>query len=323
MCRLLGYCSRADASVMELIGEPGLDAFTFLSQWHADGWGMAAQDGAGLQVAKSPHRAADDPEYQRLAKERLGDTGLVHLRWATPGLAVQDRNSHPFTRGGFALAHNGAIHPQSELPGLLPPAWERQLTGSTDSERYFLHIMSGLDTHGGDVVAAVADTVRHITGSYVPNSLNAILLAPDALYAISWHDPERIPYASIRERGSPEDPEGYFNLAYQQTADAVVVASTGWPQDGWNVIPNGSVLKLDRGTLSTSVVALLPPVSPALAAWLRRAALPRIRHDQAGRRRPRRRQPRRAPLARPLRARRRPRPAPAAASGRTRRRRPA
>jgi predicted glutamine amidotransferase len=256
MCRLLGYCSRADASVVELIGEPGLDAFTSLSRWHGDGWGMAAQDGAELQVAKSPRRAADDPDYQRLAKERLGDTGLVHLRWATPGLAVQDRNSHPFTRDGFALAHNGAIHPQSRLPELLPPDWERQLTGSTDSERYFLHIMSGLETRGGDVVAAVADTVRRIRASYLPNSLNAILLAPDALYAISWHDPERIPYASIRERGSPEDPAGYFNLAYQATPDAVVVASTGWPQEGWNVIPNGSVLRLDRGTLGTSVVAL-------------------------------------------------------------------
>jgi predicted glutamine amidotransferase len=258
MCRLLGYCSRDQASVVELIGEPGLDAFTSLSRWHADGWGMAAYDGAELHVAKSPARAADDPEYHRLAKERLGDTGLVHLRWATPGLAVQDRNSHPFTRDGFALAHNGAIHPQSRLRELLPPDWERQLTGSTDSERYFLRIMSGLDANGGDMIAAIAGAVRLISGGYTPNSLNAILLAPDALYAISWHDPERIPYASIRERGSPEDPEGYFNLAYQATPDAVVVGSNGWPQESWNVIPNGSVLKVGRDTLATSVVALLP-----------------------------------------------------------------
>jgi hypothetical protein len=108
------------------------------------------------------------------------------------------------------------------------------------------------------MIAAIAGTVRLVSGSYMPNSLNAILLAPDALYAISWHDPERIPYASIRERGSPEDPEGYFNLAYQPTPEAVVVGSTGWPQEGWNVIPNGSVLKVARNTLATSVVALLP-----------------------------------------------------------------
>src|SRR5260370_42182659 len=105
MCRLLGYCSRDQASVVELIGEPGLDAFTYLSRWHGDGWGMAAYDGAGLQVAKSPARAADDPEYQRLAKERLGDTALVHLPRATPGPPVQDRHPHPLTRHGLAPAH--------------------------------------------------------------------------------------------------------------------------------------------------------------------------------------------------------------------------
>jgi predicted glutamine amidotransferase len=257
MCRLLGYCSRGPASVVELLTEPGLDAFTALSQWHRDGWGMAALDGDELRVAKSPRPAGDDPDYHRLAKERLGDTGLVHLRWATPGLAVEDRNSHPFRRGGFALAHNGAIRPQSRLPEMLPPDWERQLDGSTDSERYFLRIMSGLDRHDGDVVAAAADTVWHIRDNYTPNCLNAILLGPRALYAISWHDPDRIPYASIKERGSPEDPAGYFNLAYQQAPDAVVVGSTGWPQRDWIVIPNGSVLEVDRQTLATRVTVLL------------------------------------------------------------------
>jgi predicted glutamine amidotransferase len=149
MCRLLGYCSRDHASVAELITEPGLGAFTALSQWHGDGWGMAARDGGELRVAKSPQRASDDPDYWRLAGQQLGDTGLVHFRWATPGLPVQDRNSHPFIRGDFAMAHHGAIHPQDKLPEMLPPAWERQLTGSTDSERYFLHIMYGLDARGG------------------------------------------------------------------------------------------------------------------------------------------------------------------------------
>ncbi len=248
---MLGYVSRRDASVADLVGEPALRGFTALSQWHADGWGMAARDGAGLRMAKSPHRASDDPDYQRMTMEPLGDIGLVHLRWATPGLPVGDRNTHPFVRGDFALAHNGAIHPQDKLPDMLPSAWEQRLRGCTDSERYFLHIMSRLDPCGGDVAAAVADTVRHIRRCYTPNSLNAILLAPGALYAIAWHDPQRIPHEAIRARGSTEDPDYYFDLAYLVRADAVVVGSTGWPQDGWSVIPNGSVLIVDRATLAT------------------------------------------------------------------------
>jgi predicted glutamine amidotransferase len=265
MCRLLGYCARDHASVTELIGEPGLNAFTALSAWHADGWGIAAQNGGAIQVAKSPRRASDDPDYRRLAAEQLGDTGLVHLRWATPGLAVENANSHPFSYGEFAMAHNGAIHPQDRLPELLPPAWEQRLTSGTDSERYFLHIMSGLDMNGGHVLDAIAGTVAHIRAGYTPNSLNAILLGPDALYAIAWHDPARIPLESIRARNSPEVPELYFDLAYRQTPGAVVVASTGWPQDGWASLPNGSVLVVDRATLATRVEPLLL-VSQARAA---------------------------------------------------------
>jgi predicted glutamine amidotransferase len=256
MCRLMGYVSRRDASVAGLIGEPALRGFTALSQWHADGWGMAARDGAGLRAAKSPLRAGDDPRYQRLAAQPLGDIGLVHLRWATPGLPVEDRNSHPFVRGNYAMAHNGAIHPQDKLPGMLPAGWEEQLNGSTDSERYFLHIMSRLDARGGDMIAAMADTVRHIRLGYTPNSLNAILLAPAALYAIAWHDPQRIPREAIAARGSAEDPDHYFDLAYQARADSVVIGSSGWPQDGWSVIPNGSVLIVDRATLAASTVSL-------------------------------------------------------------------
>ncbi len=184
----------------------------------------------------------------------------MHLRWATPGLAVEDRNSHPFARGEFAMCHNGAIRPQDRLPELLPPEWEQRVAGTTDSERYFLHIMAGIEANGGDVVAAAAGTVRRIRADYTPNSLNAILLAPDALYAIAWHDPERIPVEAIRSRNSPEDPTCYFNLGYRQTDDAVVVASTGWPQDGWGVLPNGSVLAVDRATLELRVEQLLQPV---------------------------------------------------------------
>jgi predicted glutamine amidotransferase len=265
MCRILGYCARDHISVTELIGAPGLTAFTALSAWHRDGWGMAAQNGDGLRVSKSQRQACDDPDYLRLAGEPLGDTGLVHLRWATPGLAVEDRNAHPFVYGEFALAHNGAIHPQDRLAELLPPDWEQQLSSGTDSERYFLHIMSGVDANGGDVVKAVADTVRHISDGYTPNSLNAILLGPDALYAIAWHHPDRIPCESIRARNSPEVPELYFDLAYRQTPEAVIVASTGWPQNGWASLPNGAVLVVDRATLSTRVEPLLP-ISLARAA---------------------------------------------------------
>jgi predicted glutamine amidotransferase len=257
MCRLLAYCSGADASLADLVGADGLRDFTGLCALHGDGWGMAWYDGDEPVVRKSPMRADGEPEYEKLAHEPLSDIGLVHLRWATPGLGVNERNNHPFRYGRHVFAHNGAIHPQDRLAQMLPAEWEARLAGTTDSERYFLLIMSRLAGHGGDMVAAIADAVADIDARFEPNSLNAILLSPDRLYAINWFHRARIPEAKLRSCGRDEDEiTTYFDLAYQTAGDSVVVASSGWPQPGWTPLPDRHVLVADRGTRTTAILPL-------------------------------------------------------------------
>lgn len=257
MCRLLGYCSGDEASLEDLIGADGLRDFTGLCALHGDGWGMAWYEGAEPIVRKSTIRADSAPEYDKLAREPLADLGLVHLRWATPGLGVNERNSHPFRHGEYVFAHNGAIHPQDRLPEMLPEQWERQLAGTTDSERYFLLIMSRLASRGGDMVAAIADAVADIGTRFEPNSLNAILLSPEKLYAISWYHHDRVPETKLRAIGYDESEiAAYFDLAYRATDSAVVVASSNWPQPGWTPLENRHVLVTDRRTLQTEVLPL-------------------------------------------------------------------
>jgi predicted glutamine amidotransferase len=266
MCRLLGYCASRSVSVAGALGDGGLRDFTALSAMHGDGWGMGWYDAAGPHVRKSTLRAADEPGYQHLAARSLGDMGLVHLRWATPGLAISDRNSHPFRYQAFTFAHNGAIHPQERLNEILPAGWEQRLGGTTDSERYFLHIMARLAEHPGDVVAAISDTTHHIERLLQPNSLNAILLAPRTLYAICWHHPDRRPAAQLRRTGHTEaDIEAYFDLSYRAADGTVVVASSGWQQEGWAPVPNRHVLVVDRATLRTSLRPLGMMAAPLTA----------------------------------------------------------
>jgi predicted glutamine amidotransferase len=266
VCRLLGYCTRRPAPLAEVIGEDGLREFTALSAYHSDGWGIAWHDGRRTRVRKSPLRALDDPGYDKLARRRLARLGIVHLRWATPGLSVGTENSHPFSVNEAAMAHNGAIHPQDRLPELLPPTWERLVTGSTDSERYFLHILYRLHANG-DMVTAIRETVASLTAGFTVNSLNAVLITPAALYAVSCHDRSMIPEARLRDRGyagPAEEIARHFDMAYRATADAVVVASSGWPQDpghGWTALPNGHVLIVASDTLRTRIEPLPVPVT--------------------------------------------------------------
>jgi predicted glutamine amidotransferase len=259
MCRLLGYCSRDTASVGELLGAESFRAFTSLSELNRDGWGMAWYAGSRPAAWKSAGRADREPEYDKLAWQPLGDLGLVHLRWATPGLAVSDANTHPFRYGAYAFAHNGAIYPQERLGEMLPAEWERQLVGSTDSERYFLHLMWRLGERDGNLVAAVTDTTADISRRYTASSLNAILLTPDELCAISFHDRSMVPADLLRQFGHADRPDevaAYFDLAYRVTDDAVLVASSGWPMPGWMPLPAGHVMVTDRRTLATSVLPI-------------------------------------------------------------------
>ncbi len=266
MCRLLGYCAHRPTSLAGLIGDQRLREFTALSCFHSDGWGMAWAGGGPMGVRKSPLQASEDPGYDELARRPLGRLGIVHLRAATPGLAVELENTHPFLVDDVAMAHNGAIHPQDRLPELLPTAWEERMTGTTDSERYLLHILSRLQA-GADMVTAIGETAAAITAQFTASSLNALLLTEDALYAVSCHDRSKIPEARMRARGfagSAAELAEHFDLKYRQTADAVVVASSGWPQDprdGWTAVPNGHVLVVDGGTLRTSIEPLPVPVS--------------------------------------------------------------
>lgn len=263
MCRLLGYCARDEAAVADLIGEEGLNALIGLSELHADGWGMAwyeASDSAASEpvIRKSPLRA-DEPLFEKLARQPLSDLGLVHLRWATPGLAINDLNTHPFRYGRYAFAHNGAVHPQDRLGEILPPEWEAQVAGTTESERYLLAIMARLEANGGDMVAAIAEAAEQIERQFAPNSLNAILLSPQFMYGISWHDRAKVPAAKLRARGyenRPDEIACYFDLAYLATNEAVVVASSGWAQDGWKPLPDRHVLVVERTTLTTQVLPL-------------------------------------------------------------------
>jgi predicted glutamine amidotransferase len=241
---LLGWATREPATLVDLLGADDLDAFTDLSSRHGDGWGTAAVTAhgePGVAVQKSATAARDDETFRRWARTAATDLGLAHLRMATLGLGVHHGNTHPFTDGRVAFAHNGSIHPPAALDALLPEDLEGMRRGDTDSERYFLAVLDRLRVAApGEALASAVEAVA-ATARY--SSLNCLLLTPDELYAVCRYDP----VAEVTEHE-----EGYFRLGYRVTADGVVVASSGWGE-GWREIGNGEVLVVRRATLDVAV----------------------------------------------------------------------
>lgn len=261
MCRLFGWVSREPVTAREVLGDESLAAFVRLARYHADGWGAALDGADGPAVEKSTRSADTDPAFAAVLSTRATRAGLVHTRWATPGLPIELRNTHPFTYGGNVFMHNGAIYPVDRLDSILTGPWSSRLQGTTDSEKYFLAVMAEVEQSGSDWPTAIARVIGRLTRDYRPSSLNALLETPSAMYAINDHDPDAAPGSSHSTAGgrAAVDHATHFNLHHHATDDAVIVASSGFvPADanGWGLLPNHTVLVVDKATLTTQLVTL-------------------------------------------------------------------
>jgi predicted glutamine amidotransferase len=243
MCRLLGWATRTPRTLADLLGQRDLDAFTALSCKHGDGWGVAWHTDNGIDLHTSPDAACGSRAYGEWTQHRVSDLGMVHLRWATLGLPVEQANTHPFADHGVAFAHNGSVRPPSSLDELLSEEQRTAMRGTTDSERYFRAVLTAAQDAPLDV--ALAAVVDRIAATKDFTSLNCLLMTPDTLYAACRFDPGK----------RSDEGEDYFHLGYRVTDDAVVVASSGWGRN-WQPLRNGELLAVDRATLATSVVSL-------------------------------------------------------------------
>jgi predicted glutamine amidotransferase len=244
MCRLLGWVTRVPTTLHDLLEEQDLRDFTGLSARHCDGWGVARATESAVKVHKRPDAACSSRSFGAWARSHASDLGMAHLRRATMGLTVGIENTHPFTDGRLAFAHNGSVLSPASLDRLVSPQVARLRRGTTDSERYFLALLTNLQD-GATPREALRDTVAAIERTSPFTSLNCLLMTPDELLAVCRYDPD----APLED----EAPD-YYRLRYRITRDAVVVSSSGWGRD-WQDLANGDLLTVRRGTLATTVLS--------------------------------------------------------------------
>lgn len=256
MCRLLGVVSCAPISVADAVGAHVLKDFVALTKIHGDGWGIATVGQAGQEprVEVSAGSALDDPAFVTATSDLRSAASLVHLRWATTGIAVKPQNSHPFLADGVAMAHNGSIKPTGPLDELLDPSITASLRGTTDSERYFALIRQ----HRPDapnLAEAVRRAVARLRECYPDASLNALVLGEDQLIAVHAHARSRLPKEDIEEITAAELPaehlEDYFALRWARPDEqTIVVGSTGFGDLAWQPLPPESVTAISMHDLT-------------------------------------------------------------------------
>ncbi|HET6520849.1 MAG TPA: class II glutamine amidotransferase [Geminicoccaceae bacterium] len=160
MCRIYGLRANAATAVEcclvhapnSLLAQSRRDLNGFDN---ADGWGIAAYDGAAgaaPRVARRPQPAHGGRRFREAARTVTAPTVVAHVRRATVGVRAVE-NTHPFVFGPWAMVHNGTVPEFERVRPLMleamAPGHRAAIRGVTDSEHLFHMILSAHEAEPG------------------------------------------------------------------------------------------------------------------------------------------------------------------------------
>ena len=270
MCRLYGFLAneptKVDCSLVyaqnalmqqSRVDESGLD--------HTDGWGIATYEDGWPVVQKKTTAAYDCLMFSATAEKAYSKTIVAHIRHATVGQNSLE-NTHPFVFGRWTFAHNGTVAGFADLKDRMEsetaPRFQSTRIGQTDSEQYFLWLISRLDEHGigedsigntdeARVTGLLTDLVGDLyerclaTKSDEMPRLNFILTNGEVMVACRWNHS-----LHMIERTGIYDCEicGIPHIHHSETVRhrAVGIASEPVSHENWRELSNQSIVMVNR-----------------------------------------------------------------------------
>lgn len=173
MCGIIGVALKRGNGAAEVY--EGLERLEYRGY---DSAGMSVKTDGGTVTIKRGGRVANLKEG---AQKLSGRVAIGHTRWATHG-EPSDKNAHPHVAGGFSVVHNGIIENFRELKDELRAKGVNFLS-DTDSE-VVVRLLD--DCYKGDILAAVAETVKKLKGSY---ALGIMREGFDGIVAVKYKSP--------------------------------------------------------------------------------------------------------------------------------------
>lgn len=150
MCRLFGFVANAPTrvecslvhSVNSLVAQSAHD---MVGKQHEHGWGVAEYPDGVPILEKQAWAAYHGEHFKKAAARVYAKIVIAHVRRATVGTPEVD-NTHPFTHGRWAFAHNGTVPNFDQVRDILlddiDPLHRTEIRGTTDSEHVFRYLLS-------------------------------------------------------------------------------------------------------------------------------------------------------------------------------------
>ena len=189
MCRLLGFSAPVATTFEEACGE-NFNQFISLANDHCDGWGLATAHEDQIDLFKEPVSATKSSNFKTEIRSHNATAGLLHLRWATEGMSVNENNTHPFCYQDISFIHNGSITPPDHLDPLIDKKYLALAKGNTDSERYFLYLLTQIDKHGFS--EGVKAGVKYIKENLKYSAINMMIINKASFISAWQQDPQRV-----------------------------------------------------------------------------------------------------------------------------------
>jgi gamma-glutamyl hercynylcysteine S-oxide hydrolase len=239
MCRHLAYLG-PPVSLASLVLDPPHSLYR--QSWapadmrgggsvNADGFGLGwYADGSVVRYRRSVPIWADE-SLPGLAASISSGAMLAAVRNGTVGAPLTETAVAPFTKDQWLFSHNGLIAnwpgSVSKLAESLPVNELLTLDAPMDSALIWALVQHRLHLGAPEAVASV---VRDVAAAAPDSRLNLLLTDGEQIVATTWT----------------------HSLWTRRTPDSIAVSSEPWTDDGWEEIPDRSLLIATKSTLAVT-----------------------------------------------------------------------
>ena len=182
---------------------------------------------------------------------------VAHVRQKTVG-PTRLENTHPFVRDGWVFAHNGTIKATEVVRAGCSTERLGEITGDTDSELFFAHLLTRLDEHkllrleDEAARARATDALHELTAELRGAEVGAInFLLSDGKttfahrFGRSLFVLDRGPGDPVREQREV-GPGTTIMTRWTSRRQAILIASERITDEPWREVPDGTLLRIER-----------------------------------------------------------------------------